>query len=32
MFGLEMDARNVMPDQWLKDGDKVSFGAHEFEV
>ena len=24
--------RNVVPDRWLKDGDKISFGAHEFEV
>jgi len=32
MFGLEMDARNVVPDRWLKDGDRVSFGAYEFGV
>ena len=31
-FGLDMEVRNVTPDQWLKDGDKVSFGTHEFEV
>ncbi|UJW74271.1 MBL fold metallo-hydrolase [Rhizobium sp. SL42] len=24
--------RNVLPDQWLEDGDRVSFGDHEFEV
>jgi len=24
--------QNVTPDRWLKDGDKVSFGSHEFEV
>jgi glyoxylase-like metal-dependent hydrolase (beta-lactamase superfamily II) len=25
-------ARNVVPDRFLNDGDKVSFGGHEFEV
>jgi glyoxylase-like metal-dependent hydrolase (beta-lactamase superfamily II) len=24
--------RNVVPDRWLRDGDKVSLGTHEFEV
>jgi glyoxylase-like metal-dependent hydrolase (beta-lactamase superfamily II) len=24
--------RNVLPDQWLEDGARVSFGSHEFEV
>ncbi|MBY5817958.1 MBL fold metallo-hydrolase [Rhizobium leguminosarum] len=24
--------RDVVPDRWLKDGDKISFGTHEFEV
>jgi glyoxylase-like metal-dependent hydrolase (beta-lactamase superfamily II) len=24
--------RNVVPDRWLEDGDKVSFGDHVFEV
>ena len=24
--------KNVEPDRWLEDGDKVSFGNHEFEV
>jgi hydroxyacylglutathione hydrolase len=32
MFGLDGAVRNVTPDRWLKEGDKVSFGEHEFEV
>lgn len=32
MFGLDMEVRNVTPDRWLKDGDRVSFGDHQFEV
>lgn len=32
MFGLDMEVRNVTPDQWLKDGDSVCFGDHTFEV
>lgn len=31
-FGLAMNVRNVLPDQWLEDGDTVSFGSHIFEV
>ncbi|AYD01647.1 MBL fold metallo-hydrolase [Neorhizobium sp. NCHU2750] len=31
-FGVTMEARNLVPDRWLEDGDRVSFGAHEFEV
>ena len=30
-FNIE-GVQNVTPDRFLKDGDKVSFGAHEFEV
>ncbi|MFC3076301.1 MBL fold metallo-hydrolase [Shinella pollutisoli] len=32
MFGVPMAVRNVVPDRWLADGDRVSFGGHEFEV
>jgi glyoxylase-like metal-dependent hydrolase (beta-lactamase superfamily II) len=32
MFGLEDDVKNVTPDQWLDDGDKVTIGGHEFDV
>jgi len=32
MFGVPMKVSNVVPDRWLEDGDKVSFGDHEFEV
>lgn len=32
MFGVPMAVRNVTPDQWLDEGDRVSFGEHEFEV
>ncbi|CCM76639.1 MBL fold metallo-hydrolase [Rhizobium mesoamericanum] len=31
-YGLPPGMQNVVPDRWLKDGDKVSFGNHEFEV
>lgn len=31
-YGLPPGMQNVVPDRWLKDGDKVSFGTHEFEV
>ncbi|MEX3012005.1 MBL fold metallo-hydrolase [Hoeflea sp. TYP-13] len=32
MFGVEDAVRNVTPDRWLEEGEKVSFGDHEFEV
>lgn len=32
MFGVEMDVRNVSSNQWLNEGDKVSFSGHEFVV
>lgn len=32
MFGVPMKVKNVVPDRWLQDGDRVSFGGHEFEV
>ena len=32
MFGVAMKVANVMPDRWLADGDRVSFGEHVFEV
>lgn len=31
-FGVRMEARNLVPDRWLSDGDTVSFGEHVFEV
>jgi hydroxyacylglutathione hydrolase len=31
-FGVSMEARNIVPDRWLSDGDTVSFGEHIFEV
>ncbi len=31
-FGVKMEARNVVPDRWLKDGDTVSFATHAFKV
>ncbi|MCK8778477.1 MBL fold metallo-hydrolase [Rhizobium sp. NTR19] len=31
-FGVSMSVRNLVPDRWLNEGDKVSFGEHEFEV
>lgn len=31
-FGLAMKVENVLPDQWLEEGDTVSFGTHAFEV
>ena len=30
-FGMA-DARNVLPDRWLKEGDRVTVGGHAFEV
>ena len=27
-----MEARNVLPDRWLEEGDKVSVGGEEFEI
>lgn len=30
-YGLT-EARNVLPDRWLKEGDKVTVGGHEFAV
>ena len=32
MLNVPMAVRNVIPDRWLKDGDRVSFGEHVFEV
>ncbi|MCB1383665.1 MAG: MBL fold metallo-hydrolase [Notoacmeibacter sp.] len=32
MFGMDGAVRNVTPDQWLNDGDTVSFAGHVFEV
>jgi hydroxyacylglutathione hydrolase len=32
MFNVPMQVRNVTPDQWLDEGDTVSFGSHVFEV
>lgn len=31
-FGIASKVSNVVPDQWLDDGDTVSFGDHTFEV
>jgi hydroxyacylglutathione hydrolase len=31
-FGVAMEARNLVPDRWLADGDTVSFGEHVFQV
>ncbi|WP_117193694.1 MBL fold metallo-hydrolase [Rhizobium terrae] len=31
-FGVTMAVRNVVPDRWLTEGEKVSFGDHVFEV
>lgn len=31
-FGVTMEARNLVPDRWLVEGDRVSFGDHLFEV
>lgn len=31
-FGVRMTVRNVVPDRWLKEGDKVFFGDHVFEI
>lgn len=32
MFGVEDTVRNCTPDRFLVEGDRVSFGNHEFEV
>ncbi|MFK7902864.1 MAG: MBL fold metallo-hydrolase [Nitratireductor sp.] len=32
MFGIEGAFKNANPDEWLEEGDKVSFGDHVFEV
>ncbi|PRD45260.1 hypothetical protein C5748_03370 [Phyllobacterium phragmitis] len=31
-YGISGGVRNVTPDRWLQDGDRVSFGSHVFEV
>lgn len=31
-FGVAMPLRNLVPDRYLAEGDKVSFGEHEFEI
>ncbi|KAB2720693.1 glyoxylase-like metal-dependent hydrolase (beta-lactamase superfamily II) [Ochrobactrum sp. RH1CCR137] len=31
-YGLTEGVRNVTPDRWLNEGDKVSVAGHEFEV
>jgi glyoxylase-like metal-dependent hydrolase (beta-lactamase superfamily II) len=31
-FGVAGKFENVLPDRWLEDGDRVSFGSHVFEV
>jgi hydroxyacylglutathione hydrolase len=31
-FGIPQAMRNCVPDRFLNEGDKVSFGEHEFEV
>lgn len=32
MFGVSDTVRNVEPDRWLQDGERVSFDGHTFEV
>ena len=32
MFGLEGKVRNCQPDRWLKEGEVMSIGEHEFDV
>jgi hydroxyacylglutathione hydrolase len=32
LYGIKDGMRNCAPDRWLVDGDRVSFGAHAFEV
>lgn len=32
MFGMEGAVRDCVPDRWLEEGDRVSFGSHAFEV
>jgi glyoxylase-like metal-dependent hydrolase (beta-lactamase superfamily II) len=31
-FGVSMKVRNLQPDRWLNEGDKVSFGTHVFDI
>jgi len=31
-FGVETSVRNAVPDQWLEEGDVVSFAGHDFEI
>ncbi len=31
-FGVKMTVRNLTPDRWLNEGDRVSVGDHVFEV
>lgn len=31
-FGIAMPLRNLVPDRYLAEGDKVSFGEHVFEI
>ena len=32
MFGLDGQVRNVSPDRWLEEGEKLEFSGHEFEI
>tara|TARA_R110002126_G_scaffold96295_18_gene225335 strand:- start:1006 stop:1653 length:648 start_codon:yes stop_codon:yes gene_type:complete len=32
MFGVKMDVQNVSTNEWLEEGDQVSFSGHEFKV
>ena len=31
-FGMPGNFQNVLPDRWLHEGDRVSFGTHVFEI
>lgn len=31
-FGVDASVRNAVPDQWLEEGDVVSFAGHDFEI
>ncbi len=31
-YGMTGNVRNLVPDQWLEEGETVSFGEHQFEV
>lgn len=31
-YGMTGTVRNLVPDQWLEEGETVSFGEHQFEV